>query len=113
LQVDRNHERRGSIKKEARASFLLILLRTLAFVFRALAFGFRTFAPKINQIAKNGVLVHPDGQAPVTVGSCRAYFRLTNFQADEDPDAQWTISTNLDEEQGIDQITNDQSTNDQ
>jgi len=49
--------------------------------------------------------VYPDGQAPVTVGSCRAYFRLTNFQADDDPEAQWKISTNLDGEQGIESVT--------
>ena len=64
---------------------------------------------KVLYFNENGVLLFPDGQAPVTVGSCRAYFRLTNFQTDEDPDAQWTISTNLDGEQGIDQITNDKS----
>jgi hypothetical protein len=63
---------------------------------------------KVLYFNENGVLLFPDGQAPVIVGSCRAYFRLTNFQADEDPDAEWTISTNLDGEQGIDQITNDQ-----
>jgi hypothetical protein len=56
---------------------------------------------KVLYFNENGVLLFPDGQAPVTVGSCRAYFRLTNFQADEDPDAQWTISTNLDGEEGI------------
>jgi len=63
---------------------------------------------KVLYFREDGVLVYPDGTQPVTVGSCRAYFRLTNFQADEDPDAEWTISTNLDGEQGIDQITNDQ-----
>ena len=63
---------------------------------------------KVLYFREDGVLVYPDGTQPVTVGSCRAYFRLTNFQADEDPEAQWTINTNLDDEQGIDQITNDQ-----
>ena len=67
--------------------------------------------------AEDGVLKFPDGQAPVTVGSCRAYFRLTNMQADSNPDAAWKIETNLGDDQGIDQvivpngkeITNDQS----
>ena len=63
---------------------------------------------KVLYFREDGVLVFPDGQAPVTVGAFRAYFRLTNFQADEDPDAEWNIQTNLDGEQGIDQITNDQ-----
>ena len=57
---------------------------------------------------EDGVLVYPDGEQPVTVGACRAYFRLTNLQ-EEDPEAEWTISTNLDGEQGIDQTTNDKS----
>ena len=63
---------------------------------------------KVLYFREDGVLLFPDGQAPVTVGSCRAYFRLTNFQADEDPEAEWTISSNLDGE-GLNQITNDQS----
>jgi hypothetical protein len=60
---------------------------------------------KVLYFREDGVLLFPDGQAPVTVGSCRAYFRLTNFQADDDPDAQWTISTNLEGEEGIEEVT--------
>ena len=56
----------------------------------------------------NSVLVHPDGETPVTVGAFRAYFRLTNLMG-SDPDADFTITTNLDDAQGIDQITNDKS----
>jgi hypothetical protein len=64
---------------------------------------------KVLYFREDGVLMFPDGQAPVTVGSCRAYFRLTNFMADENPDAQWKISTNLEGESSLDQITNDKS----
>ena len=63
---------------------------------------------KVLYFREDGVLVYPDGTQPVTVGSCRAYFRLTNFQADEDPDAEWNIQTNLDGEEGIEKITNDE-----
>ena len=63
---------------------------------------------KVLYFAEDGVLKFPDGESPVTVGSCRAYFRLTNMQADSDPDAAWKIETNLGDDQGIDQITNDQ-----
>ena len=40
----------------------------------------------------------------MTVGAFRAYFRLTNFQADEDPEAQWTIQSNIEDLQGMEQI---------
>ena len=59
---------------------------------------------KVLYFAEDGSLVFPDGEAPVTVGSCRAYFRLTNFQADEDPEAQWKISTNIDGLEGIESV---------
>jgi len=62
---------------------------------------------KVLYFREDGVLVFPDGQAPVTIGSCRAYFRLTNLQADDDPGAEWNIQTNLDGEQGIDQVPSD------
>ena len=50
----------------------------------------------------NGVLVHPNGESPVTVGAFRAYFRLTNLMGG-DPDADFTITSNIDLPQGIDQ----------
>ena len=56
----------------------------------------------------NGVLVHPDGQEPVKVGSFRAYFRLTNLMG-SDPDADFTITTNLDDAQGFDPVTGNPS----
>ena len=49
----------------------------------------------------NGVLVHPNGESPVTVGAFRAYFRLTNLMG-ADPDAEWSITSNIDLPQGID-----------
>ena len=52
----------------------------------------------------NGVLVHPNGEAPVTVGAFRAYFRLTNFQGG-DGTITLTITTNLDDAQGIDNVS--------
>ena len=54
----------------------------------------------------NGVLVHPNGEAPVTVGAFRAYFRLTNLMGG-DPDAEFTITTNLDDAQGIEEVQGD------
>ena len=54
----------------------------------------------------NGVLVQPNGQELVTVGSCRAYFRLTNLMGG-DPDAEWTISTNIDGLEGIENVQKD------
>ncbi len=52
----------------------------------------------------NGVLVHPNGQEPVTVGAFRAYFRLTNLMG-SDPDADFTITSNIDLPQGIDNVS--------
>ena len=49
-----------------------------------------------------GALVHPNGESPVTVGAFRAYFRLMNFQG-SDPDAQLTITSNIDLPLGLDQ----------
>jgi hypothetical protein len=49
----------------------------------------------------NGVLAHPNGKAPVTVGAFRAYFRLTNLQGDGT--VALTIISNIDSLQGLDQ----------
>ena len=50
----------------------------------------------------NGVLMFPDGESPVTVGAFRAYFRLTNLMGG-DPDADFTITSNIDLPQGIEE----------
>jgi len=55
--------------------------------------------------AEDGVLKFPDGESPATVGSCRAYFRLTNLQ-DEDMNAAWKVETNLNDAEGIESIKN-------
>ena len=52
----------------------------------------------------NGMLVNPDGENPVTIGAFSAYFRLTNLMGG-DPDAELTITTNLDDAQGIDNVS--------
>ena len=54
---------------------------------------------------EDGVLVHPNGEAPVTVGAFRAYFRLTNLMGG-DPDADFIITSNIDLPQGIDEMVN-------
>ena len=56
---------------------------------------------------ENGVLLFPDGQAPVTVGACRAYFRLTNLMGGDGTIA-LTITSNIDLPQGIGQVPSDQ-----
>lgn len=53
-------------------------------------------------VTDRGTLVHPDGVEPVTVGACRAYFRLTNFQGGDDIVAA-TILSNIDLPMGVDQ----------
>ena len=53
---------------------------------------------------ENGVLMFPDGQEPVTVGAFRAYFRLTNLMG-ADPDADFTITSNIDGLEGIESVT--------
>lgn len=55
---------------------------------------------------EDGVLVHPNGQEPVTVGAFRAYFRLTNLMGG-DSDAELTITTNLNDAQGIEEVQRD------
>jgi hypothetical protein len=56
---------------------------------------------------ENGILVHPNGEESVMVGAFRAYFRLTNLMG-SDPDADFTITSNIDGVQGIEKITNDE-----
>jgi len=51
---------------------------------------------------EDGVLVYPNGESPVTVGAFRAYFRLTNLMGG-DPDADFTITSNIDLPEGLDQ----------
>ena len=55
---------------------------------------------------ENGVLVHPSGQEPVTVGAFRAYFRLTNLMGGDGTLA-LSITSNIDLPQGIDQVPSD------
>ena len=52
---------------------------------------------------ENGVLVHPNGESPVMVGAFRAYFRLTNLMGG-DPDADFTITSNIDGVQGLEDV---------
>jgi hypothetical protein len=79
-------------------------------LFKAL-FSPQTFVKenkKVLYFAEDGSLVNPDGQAPVTVGAFRAYFRLTNFQADEESGEPLTISTNIGNLQDIEGVQSEE-----
>ena len=55
---------------------------------------------------ESGMLVNPDGGAPVTVGAFRVYFRITSFQGGDGTIA-LTITSNLDLPQGIEEVQGD------